>query len=86
MTGRFQGSSKVIPNEKVLLTVDTPAGGGNGDYIEQNTNNNQDLPFEEPLTFVQEPVKGQVPVAFKTNDNSTYWTYIPGYGWILVIY
>jgi hypothetical protein len=78
--------SDVIPNEKVLLTVDTsPLPDDEEGYFTQSTNN-QNLPENEPLTFVNEPVLGQVPVAFKTNFDSTYWTYIPGFGWILVTY
>jgi hypothetical protein len=78
--------SDVIPNEKVLLTVDTgPLSNDEDGYSLQSTNN-QSLPFNEPLTFVNEPVLGQVPVAFKTNFDSTYWLYIPGFGWILVTY
>ena len=73
--------SDIIPNEKVLVSVEDPLNGDG--LLEQN----QDLPISpEPITFVQEPVKGQVPVAFKTNLNPTYWTYFPGFGWILVTY
>lgn len=73
-------------NGEVLLSIREQNQVDDDDVgLTESTDNTFPTITDEPLTFVQEPVKGQVPVAFKTNDNSTYWLYIAG-RWILVVY